>query len=201
MRVGVLAFCATLTIVTIARAEQEQVLVARYNWLVARPKTNIIPNFIKQLNTPKGKVIIGLVAPYLGVSGELISIGVANIPIHVTGGPQDFRGVIQSPVGYTICYARPFNPNLGAGDKGIETHGDTTFNATVLRVIPGTNQDGLAWYMVVPQKVGTDTRVHAPFEVVWVKADPGWETRYKNCKPTGEHSWLARNNHTIDPAR
>jgi hypothetical protein len=82
---------------------------------------------------------------------------------------------------------------MGAGDKGIETHGDTTFNSTIVR---DDKNNGLGMYMVVPCKASTDTRVASGFDVTFVKADPGWEAKYPLCMKTGSHPWLARNNST-----
>jgi hypothetical protein len=195
-----IAMATTLiTIIGPALAQEDKVLVNEYYWIVQQPKVNIAENTLKQLNTPEGKAIIGTAATLIGLdptlTGTIIGIAGAASKLTSSQNGDERSGLIQSPVGYTICAARPSNPHYGAGDKGIETHCDTTFNSTILRVHPGVNLDGLGWYMAVPRKVGCDSRVAAPFVVVWVKADPGWQNQH-HCEPTGEHPWLARNNST-----
>lgn len=179
-------------------ANAQEILVQRYNVHIQRDKLSIIEKTTKELNTPEGRALVTAVAMYFGVNPAAINAGIAEgAKMIVPGGQQDMSGLIRTPVGYTICYARPSNPNMGAGQHGIETHGDTTFNTTLMRVIPGrNNDDGLGWYMVVPRKAGTDTRVSGSFDVAWVRADPGWRQRYPQCRPSGEHPWLARNNST-----
>jgi hypothetical protein len=117
----------------------------------------------------------------------------------LTGGPRDFAGlIIQRQLGYTVCYARPSAPaggTGGSGDQGIETRGGSIFNATIVRRLPAYDFDGLAWRMTVPLK-STEARIQATFHVVWVRVEPGWESRYKKCEPTGEHAWLSQNNVT-----
>jgi len=178
-------------------AQAQDVVVNHFDWFVQHDKMSIIEKTIKEANTPEGQAIISAVAAYVGIDPKTTSIALAAAAsFKPPAQQQDMSGLIQTPPGYTICFARPSNPNPGAGDKGIETHGDTTFNGTIVRVIPGYNFDGLAWYMVVPTTAGGDHRVATSFDVVTVKADPGWQNRYKNCEPTGEHAWLARNNET-----
>lgn len=176
----------------------QEILVNRYDVLIQRDKLDIFQKTGKELNTPEGKAIVAAACAYFGCDADKVNVGIAEAAkFIVPSGQQDMKGLIQTPVGYTICYATPSNPNMGAGDKGIETHGDTTFNTTLLRVVPGVNEfDGLGWYMVVPFKAGTDTRVNAVFDVTWVKADPGWQQKYPQCRKRGEHPWLARKNET-----
>ncbi|MGJ4945023.1 hypothetical protein ACQR1W_30970 [Bradyrhizobium sp. HKCCYLS1011] len=177
--------------------QNDDVIVHHFDWIVQHDKQSFVEKTVKEANTPEGKAIIGAVATYIGVNPKVTSIGLAALAATAPrAGVQDTNGLIQSPVGYTICYARPSNPNMGAGDKGIETHGDSTFNSTINRVIPGNNFDGLGWSMTVPFSRGGDHRVAASFDVVMVKAVPGWQNVYKNCELTGEHPWLARNNST-----
>jgi hypothetical protein len=176
----------------------EEFLAQRYDVNIQKDKLTILEKTTKELTTPEGQALVTVVATYFGLPADKINVGIAAAAkFIVPGGQQDTSGLIRTPVGYTICFAKPSNPNMSSGDKGIETHGDTTFNTSLIRVIPGkNNDDGLAWYMSIPRKAGTDTRVAGSFDVVWVKADPGWQERYKQCRPSGEHPWLARNNST-----
>lgn len=191
---GVAAAIAT----PLAVSAQTDVLAQRYDVFIQHDKLNVFQKTVKELNTSEGRIVLGAAATYLGLDPNSTNAAVAgSAHMVVPNGPEEFRGIIKSPAGYTICLAKPANPNMGAGEQGIETHGDTTFNATLIRVIPGkNNDDGLAWYIVVPFKAGTDTRVTGSFDVVWVKASPGWQQRWPGCRPSGEHPWLARNNHT-----
>ena len=113
-----------------------------------------------------------------------------------TQGNEDIRDLIQAPPRYTICYAGPVNPN--AAYHGIATTEDSLFNTSILCVVSakGQNFDGLGWNTVAPHKVGGTVRIDASFEVVFVKAVPGWQNLYKNCEATGQHPWLSRNNET-----
>lgn len=178
--------------------DDPEILVNRYNVLIQRDKLNVLQKTAKELNTSEGQAVVSAACFVIGCDPISINASIAEgARMIVPEGQQDMNGIIQTPVGYTICYAEPSNQNMGAGDKGIETHGDTTFNTTILRVVPGVNNlDGLGWYMVVPFKARTDTRVNAAFDVVWVKAAPGWQQLYPQCEKRGEHPWLARNNST-----
>jgi hypothetical protein len=174
-------------------AAQVEVLVQRYDVFVER-KRGVIQKTVKELGSKEGRAIVSAAAAYFGVDPSKMNAGISAAQMLVPGGSEEMRGLIQTPVNYTICYAVPLGPS-GAGQHGIETHGDSTFNTTLTRVIPGkSNLDGLGWYMVVPYKSG-GARVTGVFDVVWVLANPGWQTKYK-CRPTGEHPWLARNNGT-----
>lgn len=189
---------ATAAMSSMAAQAEEEILAQRYDVNIQKDKLTILEKTTKELATPEGQALVTAVATYFGLPADKINVGIATAAKFVVpGGQQDTSGIIRTPVGYTICYAKPSNENMGSGDKGIETHGDTTFNTSLIRVIPGkNNDDGLAWYMSIPHKAGTDTRVAGSFDVVWVKADPGWQVRYKQCRPSGEHPWLARNNST-----
>lgn len=195
-------FCAFgllgLEILSAATANSQEILVNRYDVLVQHDKLNVFHKTGQELDTDEGRALVAAACAYFGCDPSKVSAGIAGAAkLIVPGGQQDMKGLIQTPVGYTICYAAPSNPNMGSGDKGVETHGDTTFNTTLLRVAPGVSDlDGLAWYMSVPFKAGTDTRVNAVFDVTWVKASPGWQQKYPQCRKRGEHPWLARNNET-----
>ncbi|WP_271504272.1 hypothetical protein [Bradyrhizobium sp. CCBAU 11357] len=181
----------------------QDVLVQRYNVFVQRDQQSFIEKTVKELNTPEGSAVLTVVGTYLGMDPKILNAAVAGTAsLVVPSNQQDTSGIIRSPEGYTVCLARPADPKMGAGQHGIETHGDTTFNTTLLRVIPGkVSDDGLSWSMSVPKKRGTDTRVAGSFDIVFVKADPGWRERYPACRPAGEHPWLARNNRTQLNAR
>jgi hypothetical protein len=170
----------------------DDVLVSHYEVLKQCKKISFLEKTTKEANTPEGQAIIGIAANIIGVNPNIIKIGLSAIPVEGAGNEQDTYPFIRSPVGYTICSAKPSNLNTGSGQFGIETHGDTTFNSVIVRE---QNKNGLGMYMVVPCKAGTDTRVQAGFDAVFVRADPGWESKYK-CMKTGSNPWLARNNET-----
>ena len=132
---------------------QEDILVQRYNLNIQRDKLNVAQQAAKAISDPKDIPIF-----FPGVAGILtsypadVSVGAAAAKMIIPSGKQDMSGLIQTPPGYTICLAKPVEGS-GAGQHGIETHGDTTFNTTLLRVLPNRNNvDGLGWYLVVPWK-------------------------------------------------
>ena len=191
MRKAIFAFSLALFIPWPAFAED--VLVSHFEVLKKCAKIDFLSKTVKEAKTPEGQALIKLAASLVGVDPTIVNIGLAVIPIEGVGKKQDTYPFIRSPVGYTICSAKPSNLNMGAGENGIQTHGDTTFNSTIVR---DAKNNGLAMYMVVPCKATTDTRVQSGFDVTFVKADPGWEKKYPQCMKTGSHPWLARNNHT-----
>ena len=189
-------------------AHAQDVIVNHYEVLKQCKKMSFFDKTIKELNTPEGRALISIAGKLVGINPDIVNIATRAIPIKGQSNVQDTYPFIRSPVGYTICSAAPSNLNTGSGMHGIETHGDTTFNSTIRRVMKdrNLNDDGLAMYMVVPCKASTDTRVQAGFDVTFVKADPGWREKYKACLPSGTHPWLARNNSTTlnvkcNPAR
>jgi hypothetical protein len=80
--------------------------------------------------------------------------------------------------------------------NNVTTREDSTFNTTVLRVIPGKqNFDGLAYYVVAPRKK-KKVVVDASFAILYANASvPNWFSTYQ-CMKTGDHPWLSRNNST-----
>lgn len=174
-------------------ARAEDVLASHYNVLKKCDKISFLEKTAKEANTPEGKALIAIVVSMVGVDPNIVSIGLAAIQVEAGGSGQDTYPFVRSPVGYTICSAQPSSLNIGAGENGIETHGDTTFNSTIVR---DDKNNGLAMYMVVPCKASTDTRVQTSFDVAFVKAESGWEAKFPKCMKTGLHPWLARNNHT-----
>lgn len=178
--------------------QAQEYIVQRYSIYIQRDKLSFVDKGIKEANTREGRAILSAAATLAGANPETVNgIITAAQNFLPAQKQQDMRGVIQSKPGYTICYAKPVGP-LGAGEHDIETHGDSTWNTSLIRVIPEKNQnfDGLAWYIVAPTKADTDTRVNGTYDIVFVRADPGWQSRFPGCRPTGEHPWLARNNHT-----
>jgi hypothetical protein len=175
----------------------DDVIVSHFEVLKACKKISFLDKTVKELKTPQGQAILAAGAAMVGVDPKTVGVVAKAIPVDNQSTEQDTYPFIRSPEGYTICSARPSNLNTGSGQYGIETHGDTTFNSTVVRG-GGTQKkdDGLWMYMVVPCKASTDTRVQSGFDVTFVKADPGWERKYPKCMPTGMHPWLARNNGT-----
>ena len=176
--------------------ENDDVIVGHFEWLIQRHRISLIAKSPKEATTPQGKALIAAAARYLGINPRVTSIGLASLEVKKPPtGVGESEGLIQSPVGYTICYSRPSNP-MGAKQSGIETHGDAIFNAAIVRAIPGYNFDGLAWYIKVSSNGGSDNRVVASFDVVMVKLIPGWQNHYKNCEPTGEQPWISKSNLT-----
>jgi hypothetical protein len=171
----------------------EDVIISHHEVLKSCGKIGFLDKTIKEIKTPEGQAILTAVATYIGFDPTAVNVLINNIPIEGDGNQQDTHPFIRSPVGYTICAARPTNLKMGSGQYGIETHGDTTFNSTIVR---NAQTNGLAMYMVVPCKASTDTRVQSGFDVTFVRADAGWENVYPNCMATGSHPWLARNNGT-----
>lgn len=99
---------------------------------------------------------------------------------------------ISSPEGYTICWAYPVNPNLVY--HGIESTGDSTFNATIQRPMEGGGV--LSLYAVVPEKT-TTTRVMGTFNLAFIRNDLWLRSVYtQECQENDAHPWLSRNNHT-----
>ena len=201
--VCVLSVSAASIPVALANAQQlsEDVIYSQHHFYIENDGAGIIPvlvNTVKQGNTDEGKLIIGTVLSFVGVDPATTTAGIEAIAAVVTDtqGNEDIRGLIQAPPGYTICYASPVNPN--GAYHGIETTEDSSFNTSIMRVdlAKGQNFDGLGWNTVAPHKVGVTVRIDASFEVVFVKAVPGWQNLYKNCEATGEHPWLSRNNET-----
>src|SRR5262245_19991749 len=126
--VSVLLAAATITATPNFSAAQD-VLAQRYNVYVQKDKLNVFQKTIKELNTPEGQAVLTVVAAYIGVDPGTVNAAVAGTAdMIVPNDQQDTSGIIRTPVGYTICLAKPSNPNMGAGQHGIETHGDTTFN-------------------------------------------------------------------------
>lgn len=166
----------------------EDVLVNRQAILKKCAKIGVFQNIVKQAQTPEGKAIIGTALTLVGVDPSTTVGMIGTIPVQGDSGAQDTYPFIRSPEGYTICTVR--NVGVGSGQHGIETHGDTTLNATLKR---SAKLDGVAMYMVVPCKVGTDTRVHAQFDVVFVKPHL---LNTAQCLKDGQPLWHARNNGT-----
>lgn len=186
-------FAFPLVVLASGPAFAEDVIVSHFDVLKQCAKVSFLAKTIKEAKTPEGQALLNVGASLVGINPTVVSIGIRAIPIEGASQEQDTHPFIRSPDGYTICSAKPSNLNMGSGDNGIETHGDTTFNATIVR---DAKNDGLAMYMVVPCKASTDTRVQSGFDVTFVKADAGWRNKYPQCVKTGSHPWLARNNHT-----
>lgn len=176
--------------------ENDDVIVGHFEWIVQRHRLSLIQKSQNEATTPQGKALLTAVAHYLGINPRITSIGLAALEVkNPPSSVGDSEGLIQSPVGYTICYSRP-TTFMGAKQSGINTYGDATFNAAIVRAIPGYKFDGLAWYISISPNGAFDNRVVASFDVVMVKLVPGWQSHYKNCEPTGEHPWISKNSLT-----
>jgi hypothetical protein len=189
-----------LLLVTPAFAQE--LYVDRYRIRIQQDRLTFFEKTSKEAQTPEGQAIIGSVSTYLGIPPEYVAIGMEGLSVLTSEqrSEEEFSGLIQSAPGYTICFARTScvgqGCDLGAGEHGIETHGDSTFNGTVMRVIPGRWElDGLGWYLFAPIRASRDSRVDALFDVGVVKAEGDWMTKF-NCQENGFHPWLARNNST-----
>jgi hypothetical protein len=187
-------FLTAMLMLIPSQAFADDVIISHFEVLKKCGKVDFFSKTIKEAGTPEGRALIGVAASLIGINPTIVKIGIAALPIEGTGSQQDTYPFIRSPNGYTICSAKPSNMNMGSGENGVETHGDTTFNSTIVR---DAKNNGLAMYMVVPCKTNTDTRVQSGFDVTFVKADAaGGENKYPQCMKTGTHPWLARNNHT-----
>jgi hypothetical protein len=186
-------FALPFFVLSSGAAFAEDVIVSHFEVLKQCAKISFLAKTIKEAKTPEGKALLNVAGSLVGIDPSVVSIGIMAIPIEGAGQEQDTHPFIRSPQGFTICSAKPSNLNMGSGENGIETHGDTTFNSTIVRDL---NTNGLSMYMVVPCKASTDTRVQSGFDVTFVKADAGWETKYPQCSKVRSHPWLARNNHT-----
>jgi len=189
---------AFICVVQCSKGVAQEYLLQRYDPSVQHGKSSSFIKTIKELNTKEGRAAVNALASYIGVDPAKIDAGIARTTdIIIPSDQEDIGGLIRAPEGYTICYAKPAMDDIGPGHRGIETYGDTTFNTSLVRVIPDkNNDDGLVWKLVVPFETITDARVTGVFDIVFVKADPGWRQRHRECRPSGEHPWLARNNHT-----
>jgi hypothetical protein len=183
-------------------ALSQELFVDRYRITIQQDRQTFFEKTAQEAQTPEGQAIIGSVSAYLGIPPKYIAVGVAGVSSLTSDqrSDEEFSGLIQSAPGYTICFAATSCVGqacgLGAGEHGIETHGDSTFNGTVTRVIPGQwSYDGLGWYLFAPISVTKDSRVDAIFDVGVVKAEGNWMETF-NCQPNGFHPWLARNNVT-----
>ena len=181
----------------------QDVLVSRYHVYINQERQGFLAKTAEEMATPEGELILAAAAAYLGIPPEQVTAAAAVV-VELARERQtveEYSGLIQSPPGWTICFARTMCEgtgcgNVGAGMHGIETHGDSTFNGTIHRVLPGEwNFDGLSWYLFSPERASGDSRVDAWFDVGIVQAEGDWMNEF-NCDPTGEHSWLARNNVT-----
>lgn len=192
--------------VSSAFAQSADVLVNHYDFFEHNDGLGFWGKTLNEANTPEGKLIVGAVATWIGVDSDAVSMALEllNNSERRKDGPQHSDGIMRSPPGYTICTARVMNMNMGSGQDGVETHRGSSLTATIVRVVDGWNHDGLAWVMELPMKV-SDTRVAtSTIEVVYVKADQGWQGKYQ-CQPNGWHLFVSQNNVTksnfaCDPA-
>lgn len=191
---ALLAAAVMVAVVNQSHAQDSDVIVAQYNFFKQNDRISFEEKTLKELNTPEGKAIVGAVAGWVGADPKTINLAVGLLAPKVTQTKQgeDYGGFFASPPGYTVCSARPSNPNMGSGHLGIETH-NSTFNTTIVRAYKGKSDDGLGYYANLPRSRSKDHRIAAPFEITFVKK--GAEARFK-CQKTGDHPWLATNNGT-----
>ncbi len=183
-----------------AKAQEADIIIENYVLHEQQERGGWVEFVIKQGGSDEGKMIISAVAAYYGVEPEVTALALeASFP--KSGYQQDTRPEITAPDGYTICEAHPTTDDIRAGQHGIETHGGTTFDATIVRgKAKGRDWNGINMYLVVPQSMSTDPRVFAPFTVTYVRND--WENaqRYLNdgsiCMAHCEMAWHAARNKT-----
>lgn len=169
----------------------QDMLVANYSVTIAKDKLSFVEKTIKEANTPEGRALISAAAAGAGVDPNTVSVAMAALAAAKgkTEGEAYYRN-ITSPKGYTICTAKPHGLK---SYNGVESHGDSTFNSTIVR---NKDFDGLSMYMVVPQKASTDTRVSSNFYLTFVSKTKDFVSKYPKCQKTGWHPWLSRNNST-----
>ena len=185
-------------------ASAQEAFVNRYHIYIQQGRQEFLGKTAQEMNTPEGQAILSAAAIYFGIPPEAVALATGAIA-SVTAeqrSDEEFSGLINSMEGYTICFAENVCDGVGcgtvgAGKHGIETHNDSTFNGTVMRVIPGQwDRDGLSWYLFAPIITSSDSRVDAWFDVGFVRAEGDWMNEF-NCQPNGFHPFLARNNDTI----
>jgi hypothetical protein len=190
----------TLCVSNGAKAQNAQILIENYLLDVRVERGTWIDFVKKEAGSKEGKTIITAVATLYDVDPEITAIALeAALP--PSGYVQDTNPEIHAPAGYTICEAHPTSDNIGAGEHGIETHGDTTFDATIVRgTAKGKKWNGINMYLVVPQNMSTDTRVIAPFTVTYVRNNWDKAQQYLDnsdiCMSHCQMPWHARNNST-----
>ena len=174
--------------------EYDDVIVGHFEWTIQRQRISLNEKGPLEATTPQVKALVAAVARHLGINPRVTPIRLTTLEVKdPPTSVGELEGLIQSPVGYTICYSRPSH-FMEEKQSGIETHGAAIFNAAIVRAISGYRFDGLAWYISVSPDRGSDNRVVASFDVVMVKLVPDWQNHYKNCEPTGEHPWISKNN-------
>jgi hypothetical protein len=154
----------------------------------------------KEMNTREFQVLASVVCAYYGVppsnctkyiaavqqGAKVLSSAASGRNHYITGeitrhdpGSEAWAGIFRAPVGYTIC-----NAGIFYGQASVD--GESSFSSQILR---GTKDWGLGFYTVVPKNRKEGHWVEYYALVRYVKADPGWEARYKNCAPTGSTPW------------
>ena len=97
-------------------------------------------------------------------------------------GSEEHHGVIQAPVGYTVCRAYLVEPT------SVTCNGTLTGGYRTADDPNSGRMDGLHWYMVVPHPAGIGPGrcwVDAGIRVEFLRATPGNRQR-RNCGASGD---------------
>jgi hypothetical protein len=161
-----------------AQDSQEILVDARHLDKVENPSE--IGRWQKVLSTPEVQAIGDAVTTAYGCVGcySMVATGV-NTVVPLSNAGNDHKGVIQAPVGYTVCRAYAKDPSLNC--DGTLTGSYRTADD------PGSGgYDGLHWYIVVPTPgIGKGSCwVEATIVVEFLRATPGNRSRH-NCAPSG----------------
>lgn len=133
----------------------------------------------KVIDAREARLIGDAITSYYGCVGCYSRVGDAiNTIVPLPAGGEEHKGVVQAPVGYTVCRAYVKNPS-------VTCNGTFTGSYRTANDPNSANLDGLHWYMVVPKPKPGKGRcwVDGTVVVEFVKA----EIRSKmKCRSTGE---------------
>jgi hypothetical protein len=157
----------------------EILITARHLDQVENPSE--VDRWRKVIDDQEVRVIGDAVTTYYGCVGcySMVGDAINNIvPFGANG--QEHKGVIQAPVGYTVCRAYVKNPSVNCNG---------TFNGSY-RTADDPNSaryDGLHWYMVVPTPGIGGGRCWSEGTIVveFIKASPGNREK-RQCHKSGE---------------
>ena len=133
------------------------------------------------LDTQETRMIGDAVTAYYGCVGcaTLMSESMRKI-VPLPAGGNEHKGVIQAPVGYTVCHAYVKDPSVNC-------NGTFTGSYRTADDPNSARLDGLHWYMVVPRPGPGQGRcwVEGTVVVEFVKATPNNPLRAR-CGKSGE---------------
>jgi hypothetical protein len=134
----------------------------------------------KVLDTQEVRAIGDAVSTYYGCVGCYSMVGnVINTIKPLSNAGNEHKGVIQAPVGYTVCRAYAQNPSVNC-------NGTLTGSYRTADDPASGNYDGLHYYIVVPTPgIGAGRCwVDATVVVEFLRATPGNRSRH-NCAASG----------------